>query len=104
VQFLARLSLILTVLLMPLGMAPAQAVAPSHHAAAMPMPHCPDQQHKPAKGGIAECTMACAAALPAIGAASSKPFRIVCVPERPAAAQRLDGLHPDTATPPPRRS
>ena len=100
-----RLMVMFAVLLMPLGMAPAPAAAHVQHHASMPMPHCPDQQHDPVtKGGIAECTMACAAALPAVSGASAEPLRIVCTPERPAAAQRLDDLHPETATPPPRRS
>ena len=105
VNFAWKLLTLVAVLLMPLGMAPATAAAHVHHQASMPMPHCPDRQQQPSsKSGIAECTMACAAALPAVGTASDRPLRIVCMPERPAAAHRLDDLHPEIATPPPRRS
>ena len=104
--FVSRLLLALSVVLMPLGMAPAPASA-SHRSAMteMPMGHCPDQAptHDP-KAGIPECTMACAAAVPAGGAAVGEPLLIVCDPIRPGAAEPLHGLHPETATPPPRRS
>jgi hypothetical protein len=98
--------LLLAVLLMPLGMAPAAASAPDHPIMAnMSMGHCPDQNsHHDAKGTIAECTMACASALPAVDRAASGPLLIVCEPVIPVGTQRLHGLHPETATPPPKRS
>jgi hypothetical protein len=105
-QAFGTLMLLLAVLLMPFGMSPAVA-AGSHHAdsAAMAMGHCPDrQQHGDMKGGIAECTMACAAALPAGNPAQAGPLTIVCEPAAPARAERLPGIHPDTATPPPKHS
>jgi hypothetical protein len=103
---LAKLLLLLAVLLMPLGMTPAAAVDHNAHAAAaMPMGHCdkqaPDQR---TKHGIGECTMACSAALPAADFASDPPLLIACTPLCPSGAAMLDGLHPDTATPPPRNS
>lgn len=103
---LAKLGLLLAVLLMPLGMAPAAAT--SHHSmAAMMSGHCPDQA--PAnhvKGdGIADCAMACAAALPAADAApESAPLSLADTPLLAVAVERLHGLHPETATPPPRAS
>jgi hypothetical protein len=48
--------------------------------------------------------MACAAALPAVETPRAQPRLIICLPIRPEAAQRLDGLTPETATPPPKRS
>ena len=103
--FAWKLLTLIAVLLMPLGMVPAPAAAHVQHRMAMPMSHCPDRQQQPvSKSGIVECTMACAAALPAVSGASAEPLRIVCTPERPAAAHRLDDLHPEIATPPPRRS
>lgn len=102
-----KLVLLIAVLLMPFGMAPASA-APVHDApmTAMPMGHCPDQSshHDGMKGGIAECTMACAAALPASAGASDCLLASVPEPAFAAASASLHGLQPDTATPPPRRS
>src|SRR3954454_23872997 len=105
-RILSRLMLLVAVLLMPLGMSPAGA-APVHHemAAGMPMGHCPDQAPShDRKSGFAECTMACAAALPAFEA---RPADLPIVPAelpRLTLTDRLHGLHPETATPPPRAS
>jgi hypothetical protein len=102
---IARLILLIAVLLMPLGMTPAPAAAHNQAMAGMPMGHCDDGATKhPMKGGIAECTMACAAALPPADTPSDDVVPIACMPVRPAAAQVLHGLHPDTATPPPKDS
>jgi hypothetical protein len=98
-----RLVLLLSVLLMPLGMTPA-AASPSHRAlAGMPMGHCPEQKSRHDRG-IAECTMACAAALPVMAAGADELLAAPSVPVVAAIAQRLHGLHPDTATPPPKRA
>ncbi|HVM23289.1 MAG TPA: hypothetical protein VM308_08350 [Sphingomicrobium sp.] len=112
--------LLLAVLFLPLSMAAAsaaqgageaqaqahsQALGHSAHKAAQPMPHCPDEQRGPAaKPGIAECTMICAAALPAGELKPGQPMIIRCEPARSAAAGHLDGLEPEIATPPPKRS
>ena len=106
-QMLARLLLLVAVLLMPFGMTPAAAMAHEQHsaAAAMPAGHCPEQAPRPGgKAGFIECTMVCSAALPASDLKRHEPRLIVCVPVEAAAARQLHGLHPDTATPPPRRS
>ena len=105
-RFFARLAILIAVLLMPADMVPAGATAHADRAMTdMPMGHCdgqaPSHQHK---GAIAECTMACSAALPAVESPRTEPPMIVCLPIRPAAAQVLHGLHPETATPPPKRS
>jgi len=99
-----KLLALLAVLLMPFGMAPATAA--SHHAptAGMPMPDCPEGPKHQSKGGFAECTMACAAALPAADIRAGEPLRIIPASIGPAAQHALHGLHPDTATPPPRPS
>ena len=101
---LAKLLVLLAVLFMPLGMTPAVAAGHSAHAA-MPMQHCPEQApaHR-GKAGFVECTMACSAALPAAEVSQDQPQLIVCMPDRPGVAQQLDGLHPETATPPPKHS
>jgi hypothetical protein len=99
-----KLLLLLAVLLMPLGMAPAAAAMPSH-SASMPMGHCPDQAPKhDMKGGIAECTMACAGALPAADLARDEPITLACERAVAIIQHELRGLHPETATPPPRLS
>ena len=104
--FVSRLLLALAVVLMPFGMAPARpSVAHRSATTQMPMGHCPDQAPtRDMKGGIPECTMACAVAVPADGAAVGEPLLIVCDPIRPGVAEPLHGLHPETAIPPPRRS
>jgi hypothetical protein len=102
---IARLLLILSVLLMPLGMAPAGASAPVHSAMAGMSSHCPDQQTgHGAKGGMADCAMACASALPAGEQTRATP-RLIGSPLPPMATiEPLHGLHPDIATPPPKFS
>ena len=104
-QRLAKLMVMLAVLLMPFGMTAAPAAAPEHHSASMPMEHCPEQAPKSAgKAGFVECTMVCSSALPAGDLKRDEPRLIVCAPVEAAAVRQLHGLHPDTATPPPRRS
>jgi hypothetical protein len=98
---------LIAALLMPLGMTAAPAAAAQHHgtAASMPMEHCPDQDSKAgSKAGFAQCTMACSAALPATDLGTNQPMLIVCTPTQARAAHRLQGLHPETATPPPKLS
>ena len=104
-----RLLALVAVLLMPLAMQPAVAAAApapaQHQQMAMPMEHCPEQAPgHDRKGGFAECTMACSAALPAAGPVADRSRVVVCAPSVAAAAQMLRGLHPDTVTPPPKRS
>lgn len=101
VKFLA----LIAVLLMPLGMTSAPAAAHHQPTAGMPMPHCPEQAPKhDTKGAFAECTMACSAALPAAELPQEQYLLIACVPTTSAVAQILRGLHPETATPPPKHS
>ena len=99
-----KLLTLLAVLLMPFGMAPATAA--SHHTptAGMPMQNCPEGSTHQSKGGFAECTMACAAALPAADAHAGEPLQIITASIAHGAQHALHGLHPDTATPPPKAS
>jgi hypothetical protein len=103
-RLLSRLLVLVAVLLMPFGMTPASAsMAHEQMTAGMPMGHCPDQTPShDGKSGFAECTMACAAALPAIDRQADEQHLIAHEPLQPLAVQRLQGLHPETATPPPR--
>lgn len=99
-----RLVLLLAVLLMPHGMAGAEA---QHHSqeATMPMEHCPAEgSTQDSTAGFGACTMACSAALPAAEMPQDRSLLIVCTPQRTGIVGRLQGIHPDTATPPPKRS
>ena len=103
-----RLALLLAVLLMPFGMSAASAT-PAHQVDAMaasPMDaiDCSGQRHgKPAHGTPADCTMACASALPAQPAA---PMTEQMLPRdrfgRPGVARVLIAILLEIATPPPR--
>ena len=107
VRLASKLLILLSVLLMPLGMAPASAASQHSHSAmsmSMPMQHCPQPGPQQDEPGIADCAMACAAALPALSETAPERPMIVGQPEQPASAQLLHGLHPETATPPPKRS
>jgi len=103
-MILARIVLLLSVLLMPLGTAPAATSHAMPSARPIPMGHCDEQQQprQDMKGGLAECTMACSAALPATDMARDAPVLIACAIVRPVAVQVLHGLTPETADPPPR--
>ena len=102
----ARLILLIAVLLMPFGMTPAAADSGDHHATMhMPAGHCPDQDSSGAgKAGIAACTMACSGALPASEAFGAEDISLRREIVVTALIAPLCGLHPDTATPPPKRS
>jgi hypothetical protein len=92
---LVQILALIAVMLMPLGM-----TAPTAHAAMPRMAHCPEHHH-PANA-VGECTMACSAALPAADSVadatlpSPRPLIIASL------ILTLHGVHPDTATPPPR--
>ena len=100
-----KLLTLFAVLLMPLGMASAAASPAQHHVASMPMQHCPDQAPShDSKGAFVECTMACSAALPAFDRPGEQAPAAAAELVRPAAMKQLHGLHPETATPPPKLS
>ena len=102
---IANLLVLIAVLLMPMGMQPAAAAPVVHHASAMPTQHCPDQPSKhDGKGTLAECTMVCSSALPAADLPRPQPLLLACSPEISGLTEILRGLHPETATPPPKRS
>jgi hypothetical protein len=101
-----KLLMLATLLFLPFGMNAAEASAPQRAPMAeMPVGHCPDQNTPhDTKGSGGECMMGCAAALPARFSQEDGPVLIVCAPIESKAVQQLQGLNPDTATPPPRRS
>ena len=98
-----RLIALLAVLLLPFGMVPAAAADSHQHMASMPMQHCPEQvPSQGVKGGFAECTMACSSALPAFDAGPEETVQTDRGCNLVTVAHVLHGLHPDTATPPPK--
>jgi hypothetical protein len=109
IRLLAKLVLLFAVLLMPVGMSGAAAAQGTAHDAPhamMPMGHCPDGSpaHHEKGGGIAECTMACAGALPAVEPARHRAVLAGQEVIQPIIVRQLHGLHPETATPPPKTS
>jgi hypothetical protein len=101
---LLRLLTLIALVLMPLGMAAAPATAEHHSTANMPMQHCPDEGSKSPELGtaFAECTMACAATLPAQPLRSDERVATIVAAAVPSLPVPLRGLVPETATPPPR--
>ena len=102
-----KLLILLALLLVPLGMGAAPAAAAPHPGtgAAMAMEHCPDQPSgRDSSHAFAECTMACAAALPAACGPSAQLAPARAVPARAAAVRPPVSPHPDTETPPPRKA
>ena len=106
-SILSRLLLLAAVLLMPFGMqaAPGAPAMQQRMDASMPMNHCPEQGPKrTGHVGFVECTMACSAALPAGDLKQDAAPLIGCAPAEAEAVPQLHGLHPETATPPPKAS
>jgi hypothetical protein len=105
-SFILRLLSLVAVLILPLGMAAAPAA--THHAEmgmSMPMSHCADEHSKGgSKGLLAECTMACSAALPAVDLAPLKIVPLSRSASQPSATATLSGIELEIATPPPRLS
>lgn len=99
-----KLLTLVAVLLMPLAMTAAPAAAPLHgQGASMPMQHCPEQGSKhESKGAFAECTMACASALPAVDREQEPRIAYAALVMTEVPMKALEGLQPDTATPPPK--
>lgn len=102
VRTLAKLLILIAMLAMPLGMSGAQAsVSAERHDAAIS--HCPESAPaKNAEPGIAACTMACAAALPAIGASAALAPMSRDLPQPAPLVSRPASILLETATPPPR--
>lgn len=105
----ARLLLLLSVLLMPLGMGSAAASGPplSHHAiiAGPSMEHCPDQSNRHERNeGMALCSMVCASALPAQDPARDDTCRRDHQLVAPTVGHVLTSIQPEIATPPPKAS
>jgi hypothetical protein len=105
-RLLAKVLLFVAMLMAPLTMTAAPA-APMHGAmaAAMPMNHCPDEDgSREQTSGVADCTMACAAALPALQYSGQPAVALRRDRVGGKLAERLDSLDPEIATPPPKRA
>lgn len=102
-----RLAVLVTLLFMPFGMttAASAAPAPSHERHAMAMQHCPHQEPRhQADVGFAACTMVCSAALPAGELASTEETKPAPRQSFALVTDRLHGILPEIATPPPRQA
>ena len=102
-QLIAKLGIIFAVLLMPFGMTPASGAV--HGGMTAAMEHCP-QPHSSKharRGAMDGCTMACASALPAVDLVRAERVALSDMPVAAPVVAEFHGLHPDTATPPPRR-
>ena len=102
-----RLFSIVSLLLMPFGMAAAPAApAGGHHAdAAMPAEHCPEGDEQNGLGGAAaKCAMPCSAALPAVEVDPADGDRLAGTPAQPALDLALSGIELEIATPPPKQA
>lgn len=99
-----RLLALVVVMLMPFGMSAAPAASLHQEQMGMvPMQHCPEPSQAPAgKGALADCTMACAAALPAMDLASAEMPLLLPPPIEEAVIATLSGIELEIATPPPR--
>lgn len=98
-----RLLAFVAVLLMPFGMTAAPAASIHHEQmSAMPMQHCPDGPRSVSTGAMADCSMACAAALPAADLTVVGSHPVSRSPADPSIVARLVGIELEIATPPPR--
>ena len=99
-----KLLALVAMLFMPFGMSSAPAAAPGHApSASMPAEHCPDQgSSRGSKDRLADCTMACAAALPAVDAPAGEQLLFASGTATTTVVEALQGREPDIATPPPK--
>ena len=105
---LCKWLVLLAVILMPLGMGMSPAAASPVEAGPVTM-HCPDMQseapaahHDGDAPGVAQCTMACTAALPTPAMAAMGKVLRTRTPRPSSPAHDLSGVEPEIATPPPR--
>ncbi len=101
-----RLLTLAALALMPFGMQAASARPVQHGPAAGAAGHCDERDGQPAghspDRGI-DCTMACSI-LTGAEAGVENPAPTLGLPPRRPLPERGAGLHPDTATPPPKLS
>ena len=98
---IVKLLTLVALALMPFGMSAASA-APAHHAPAAAARHCDEQGSQPVQSpDRMDCAMTCSML---VGAQSgpAEPVPVLRLPTARLPAKRGAGLHPDTATPPPK--
>lgn len=100
-----KLLTIAALMLMPFGMSAAMA-APVDHTSAATAEQCGDHGGQPVEKStkqLADCAMACSMLMAAETRIKELAPAVRLAPARPF-AERGTGLHPDTATPPPKPS
>lgn len=101
-----KLLTLIALALLPFGMGAANA-APTHHApAAAPAQHCDDHDGQPAEQSrdeAMECAVSCSMLAVAEAHVEELPVAHLIL-TAPALPKHGAGLHPDTATPPPKLS
>lgn len=101
-----RLLTLVALVLMPFGMGAASAVPAYHASVTATAGHCDEPAGQPVKQSpdqAIDCAMACSM-LATTEARLDDRARSLRVPNARPLADRDAGLHPDTATPPPKRS
>jgi hypothetical protein len=101
-----KLFVLLAVMVMPFGMSAVMAASVNHAPAAVTSQHCDDHGGQPAEKSSkqsADCAIACSMLIAAETRIEEPAPAVRLVPARPL-AERGTGLHPDTATPPPKLS
>ncbi|HWI77424.1 MAG TPA: hypothetical protein VNS53_10140 [Sphingomicrobium sp.] len=104
-SLLLRLLAFVAVVLMPFGMAAAPAAPMQHQQMAMTMQHCPEpDSSRHSTAALADCTMACASALPATDLEIAGAHPVSRFTPKPMLVAALSGIELEIATPPPRRT
>lgn len=101
-----KLLALAALVLMPLGMQAASAAPAGHPPAAAAAGHCDEEGGQPAghsSDPAIDCAMGCSM-LAAGEARAADPAFSPSLPSGRPLAKRRSGLHPDTATPPPKLS
>lgn len=101
-----RLLTLLALALMPFGMGAAMASSGHHAVAAASIEHCGEHGGQPVKQSphhAADCAIACSMLLNA-ETRIQEPVPTVRLPAARPLAETSAGLHPETATPPPKPS
>jgi hypothetical protein len=98
-----RMLVLASLMLMPFGMGAAPAASMHHQQ--MTMQHCPQPDSRShSTRALADCTMACASALPATDLQIADAHPLSKFTPRPALVAALPGIELEIATPPPRQS
>ena len=101
-----KLLVLVAVVLMPFGMSAAMAASASHAPAAAAAQHCNDHGGQPTEKSTkqsADCAIACSMLMVA-ETRLKDPLSAAHLPPAHPLAESGAGLHPDTATPPPKLS